>query len=106
MRRSREHPVLITSAKESKEVEYDRRRKRYAIMMFLRAVFIVAAALVYHVSAILALAFVVGGMVLPWSAVLIANDRPAKKRASRKPGPGANRERALPGSTEDRIVDG
>jgi Flp pilus assembly protein TadB len=109
MRRSRpaDEPVLITSAPESNEDEYDRRRKKYAIMMTLRAVAVIAAASTYRVSIWLAMAFVVAGTVLPWCAVIIANDRPAKKRERRPVRPGSgNTERALPAGTDDRVVDG
>jgi hypothetical protein len=106
MRRSRsEDPVLITSAPVSPDDEYDRRRKKYALLMLGRALCVVAAALTYHVSIILALGFVVGGLILPWCAVLIANDRPAKKRARRRYR-GAGTERALPAGDENRVVDG
>ena len=79
MRRSHDdQPALITTAPESSDDEYDRRRKKYAIMMALRAVCVIAAACTYRVSIVLALAFVVAGLVLPWCAVLIANDRPGR----------------------------
>jgi Protein of unknown function (DUF3099) len=51
-------------------------------MMGLRIVCVVAAASVFRVSILLALAFMVGGAVLPWCAVLIANDRPARSRTA------------------------
>ena len=100
-------PVLITTAHESGDDEFDQRRKKYAIMMTLRALCVLGAALTYHVSIVLALAFVVGGMVLPWCAVIIANDRPAKKRA-RVPDyqPDLRGERALPSGDDGRTVDG
>jgi Flp pilus assembly protein TadB len=105
MRRTRtEEPVLITSAPISPDQEYDRRRKKYAVMMLGRAVCVIAAALTYHLSIILALAFVVGGLILPWCAVLIANDRPAKKRA-RRTFRGTVTERALPPGREHPVVD-
>ncbi|MFN2519073.1 MAG: DUF3099 domain-containing protein [Jatrophihabitantaceae bacterium] len=107
MRRSHaDQPALITSAPESSAAEFDRRRKRYAVMMALRALCVVGAALSYHVSVALALLFVVAGMVLPWCAVLIANDRPAKKRAERVPHTGVPVERALPSGNDERVVDG
>jgi hypothetical protein len=102
-----DEPVLITTAPESSDDEYDRRRAKYAILMTLRAVCVIAAATTYRVSIWLALAFVVGGMVLPWCAVIIANDRPAKKRAERvtyRHDLGA--ERALPPGDDGRTVDG
>jgi Flp pilus assembly protein TadB len=107
MRRSRSEAVLITTAPESNDDGYDRRRKKYAIMMALRAVCVLAAALTYRVSIYLALAFIVGGIILPWCAVIIANDRPAKKRVN-TPGlrPGYGQERALTGGDDGRTVDG
>jgi hypothetical protein len=55
----------------------------------------------------LALAFVVGGMVLPWCAVIIANDRPAKRRQGRLSHRHDLRsERALPPGDDGRTVDG
>jgi Protein of unknown function (DUF3099) len=108
MRRSNaDEPPLITTAPESSDDEYDRRRKKYAIMMSLRAACVIAAACTYRVSILLALGFVVGGMVLPWCAVIIANDRPARKRAP-KTGyrPGLGSERALTAGDDGRTVDG
>jgi Flp pilus assembly protein TadB len=100
-----DQPALITSAPESVDAEFDRRRKRYAIMMSVRALCVIAAALTYRVSVILALAFIVGGAILPWCAVVMANDGPPRKRA-RKPDFGTGtRERALPGES-DRTIDG
>lgn len=98
--------VLITNAPESGDVEFDRRRKRYAIMMALRAVCVIAAASTYRVSILLAMVFVIAGAVLPWCAVLIANDRPAKKRAAQLGFPSASPERGLPSGADDRTVDG
>src|SRR5919197_2566072 len=108
MRRSRaDHPVVITTAAETPDEEYDRRRAKYAIMMALRAVCVIAAALTYRFSIPLALAFVVGGMVLPWCAVIIANDRPAKRRRDQVTHRHDLRpERALPSGDDGRTVDG
>jgi hypothetical protein len=107
MRRSHaEQPALITSAPESSDDQFERRRKKYAIMMSLRAACVVAAACTYRVSVVLALLFVVGGMVLPWCAVIIANDRPARKRAPAVVRPAQNAERALPSADDGRTLDG
>jgi hypothetical protein len=51
-------------------------------MMGLRIVCVIAAASVFRASILLALAFMIGGAVLPWCAVLIANDRPARNRTA------------------------
>jgi len=96
--------MVITSAPESPDDEFDRRRKRYAIMMGLRALCVLGAGLTYRYSIILAMVFVVGGLVLPWCAVLIANDRPPKKRRA-KQFHGAPAERGLPPGSDDRIFD-
>jgi Flp pilus assembly protein TadB len=108
MRRSRaDDPILITTAPQTPDDEYDRRRAKYAIMMSLRAVCVIAAATTYRVSIWLALAFVVGGMVLPWCAVIIANDRPAKKRQDHLTyRPDLRPERGLPSGDDGRTVDG
>ena len=107
MRRTRvDEPVLITSAHESADDEYDRRRRRYAITMSIRTLCVLAAALTYHLSIVLPLAFIALGMVLPWCAVIVANDRPARKRAQTPSyGTATGTERALT-SGDDRTVDG
>jgi hypothetical protein len=108
MRRSHApEPALITSARENPDAEYDRRRKKYAIMMGIRAVCVLVAGLTYRYSIWFAVACAVGGMVLPWCAVIIANDRPAQKRAqppARRPGAGS--ERAITAGDDSRTVDG
>lgn len=101
-----DQPALITDAPESLDDEFDHRRKRYAIMMALRAVCIIAAAVTYRVSLLLAIGLIVGGAVLPWCAVLLANDRPPKSaRRLRRP-PGGSDERALPAGSDDRTIEG
>ena len=100
MRRGHDQPTVITSARESNDDEFDRRRKKYAIMMSLRALAVIGAAppprrrwrsrSVHRCR-----------VVLPWCAVLVANDRPARKRRSGCPcrGPARARDhrRARPG---------
>ena len=108
MRRSHApEALLITSALESSDDEYDRRRRKYAVMMSIRGVCVIAAACTYQVSLWLALGLMVGGAVLPWCAVLIANNGPVKKRVpapTYRPGLGA--ERALTAGDDGRVVDG
>ena len=75
--------------------------------MSLRALAVIAAASTYRFSIWLAMAFVIAGTVLPWCAVIIANDRPAKKRGPRLGDHRVlNSERALPSGADDRVVDG
>lgn len=101
-----DQPALITSAPKSSEDEFDRRKKRYAIMMATRALCVVVAASTYRFSMILALTFVVAGAILPWCAVLIANDRPPKRHQARLGHVAVPHERSLPAGTDERVVDG
>lgn len=97
---------MITTAPEASGDEYDARRKKYAIMMAARALCVILAAVTYQVSLYLALAFVIAGAVLPWCAVLIANDRPPKRRHSDIGYVSVPTERALPSGSDERVVDG
>jgi Flp pilus assembly protein TadB len=77
--RHNDRPVLITEARLSGDDQFDRRRRRYLLMMTLRGVCVIAAAATVGISGWLAAGFVVGALVLPWTAVLLANDRPPKQ---------------------------
>jgi len=95
--------VLITEAPVNVDDEFDRRRKRYLIMMTIRALCIIGAASTFHFSGWLAAAFVAAAAVLPWSAVLIANDRPPKQEAQfRRFLPGLHGDRELTAGPADR----
>jgi hypothetical protein len=84
MKRAAERPILITDAERSQDDQLRRRQIRYVSMMGLRAVCLVLAALLATLKVPLLglwIALCVAGMVLlPWFAVLIANDRPPKDR--------------------------
>lgn len=100
-------PVLITSARRSSDDEYDRRRKKYTIMMGCRIVALIVAGLCYHVSIWIAVVCLVAGAILPWCAVLIANDNPPKSRQVDRGSVDAQAERALPGRVDpSRTIDG
>jgi hypothetical protein len=71
--------VLITEAEPSLAEQHAARKKRYAIMMATRGVCVVLAALSYRVVWLM-LIFAVLGAVLPWLAVIMANDRPPKSK--------------------------
>ena len=78
--------VSITSAPLSPDQEYSARRRRYATLMTIRIACVIAAVSVSSFSLLLALALMAGGAVLPWCAVLIANDRlPIEHAGQRKP---------------------
>ena len=78
-RQPADRAVLITEAPVNVDAEFEHRRRRYLLMMTLRALCVIGAASTFHLSGWLAAAFVVAAAVLPWMAVLIANDRPPKK---------------------------
>ncbi len=78
-RSRRPEPVLITEAEPSLAEQHAFRKKRYAITMGLRIVFIVLAASFYQIVWLM-LIFAVLGTVLPWIAVVMANDRPPKRK--------------------------
>ncbi|CAN5285159.1 DUF3099 domain-containing protein [soil metagenome] len=77
-RRPAAPPVLITDAQRSRIEEHNARRKRYTITMGLRIVCLVFAAVFYQTVWLMAI-LVVLACVLPWMAVLIANDRPPRR---------------------------
>ena len=75
----RAEPVLITAAEPSRDEQHAARKRRYAITMGVRAVSLVLAAVFYQtVSLMIIFAFL--GTVLPWIAVVMANDRPPKRK--------------------------
>jgi hypothetical protein len=96
-------PVLITEAAPSQSELHAARKKRYAITMGIRGVCIVLAAVFYQVLWLMLL-FAVLGAVLPWIAVIMANDGPPKKRVT------VNRYDARPDRVLEkrptRIIDG
>ena len=103
-------PVLITDAAESPERELRRREIRYVIMMGVRALCLVGAAILITTKPPLwpvwLIACVVGGVLLPWIAVILANDRPPRKRG-RPVRPGPSTPRSLPeGETGHPVIDG
>jgi len=102
----RSESVLITDAQQSRIDEHNSRRKRYTITMGLRIVCLILAA-IFYTTVWLMVILVVLACVLPWMAVLIANDRPPKKaeRVNRYGHPAP--ERALGSSVDSsRVIDG
>lgn len=84
MKRQAHQPVLITDAARSQDDQLRSRERRYVLMMALRAVCIVAGAILVGTSAPLLWLWLplcaVGMVLLPWLAVLLANDRPPKEK--------------------------
>jgi hypothetical protein len=80
-REGRPDPVLITEAEPSLPDQYAARKRRYAIMMGIRAASVILAVSLLHVIPLWAvLTLAVLGTFLPGFAVVMANDRPPKKR--------------------------
>ena len=75
----RPEPVLITEAAPSLAEQHAARKRRYVITMAVRGVSLVLAAVFYQ-TLWLALIFAALGTVLPWVAVMMANDEPPKKK--------------------------
>jgi len=78
-RSRRPQPVLITEAQPSLAEQHAARKRRYVLTMAVRSVCLVLAAVFYQ-TLWLALIFAALGIVLPWVAVMMANDGPPKKR--------------------------
>jgi Flp pilus assembly protein TadB len=103
--RHRGEPLLITEAAPSQSELHAARKRRYAITMAIRAVSLVLAAMTYQYSMWLMAVFAVLGTVLPWIAVVMANDAPPKKKLDanryRPPAP----DRILESGNKDRVID-
>ena len=106
----RRNPILITDAKISQEAELRRRERRYILMMLLRAVCLIVAVVLVMLKVPLLVIWLplcgLGMVLLPWLAVILANDRPPKdqyrlKRYRNNTAP-AN---ALPSQPSGRVID-
>ncbi|GLZ80075.1 hypothetical protein Afil01_48820 [Actinorhabdospora filicis] len=77
-------PALITNAEKSQDEQLRDRRLRYVLMMCARIVLVILAVVLVTLKVPLAwlwaLGCIVGGALLPWFAVLLANDRPPKEQ--------------------------
>ncbi|MFF5226786.1 DUF3099 domain-containing protein [Dactylosporangium sp. NPDC000521] len=75
----RPKPQLITTAERSPEQELRSRERRYVAMMLLRGLCVIVAAVLVTAKVPLLWLWlcllVAGALVLPWAAVLLANDR-------------------------------
>jgi len=77
-------PVLITDAEPSLEEQIRSRQIRYVIMMSIRAMCLVLASVLVIAQVPLLWLWVslclVGMVVIPWLAVILANDRAPKEQ--------------------------
>ncbi|MGI5215949.1 DUF3099 domain-containing protein [Plantactinospora sp. CA-290183] len=76
-------PILITDAPRSQDDQLRTRQRRYIVMMSVRALCVVAGAILVGAKAPLLWLWLplcaVGMVLIPWLAVLLANDRPPKE---------------------------
>jgi Protein of unknown function (DUF3099) len=84
VKRQAHQPILITDAERSQDDQLRSREVRYVVMMGIRLVCVVVGAILVGAKAPLLwlwLPLCAAGMVLiPWLAVLLANDRPPKEK--------------------------
>ncbi|WP_067504859.1 DUF3099 domain-containing protein [Actinoplanes sp. TFC3] len=86
MKKQPERPVLITNAARSPGDQLRSRKIRYVSMMGLRSLCLIVGAILISVKPPLLPVWLImcaaGMVLLPWMAVLIANDRPPKSQAN------------------------
>ncbi|MFC0315277.1 DUF3099 domain-containing protein [Gordonia phosphorivorans] len=109
---------LITRAETSLDQQHRDRVRKYLFMMSFRLPALVIAGIVYGVtgSAWWAVGIILFSVPLPWMAVLIANDRPARKHgevqyyrfgSGRTVGPSELPKEATPPTPPaPRVIDG
>ncbi|WP_407686793.1 DUF3099 domain-containing protein [Mycobacterium sp. HUMS_1102779] len=75
-------PVLITAAAPSYDEQHRARVRKYLTLMAFRIPALILAAVAYGAwhNGLISLAIVAASLPLPWMAVLIANDRPPRRR--------------------------
>ncbi|HEU4422039.1 MAG TPA: DUF3099 domain-containing protein [Pilimelia sp.] len=84
MKRQASRPVLITDAERSQDEQLRSRQIRYVTMMATRVVFLVLGGILISARVPMLWLWLIlcafGMTLLPWLAVIIANDRPPKER--------------------------
>jgi Protein of unknown function (DUF3099) len=82
VKRGAQRPVVITDAERSQDDQLRSRQIRYLIMMSTRAVLLIVAAVLVGMKVPLLplwlVLCVIGMVLLPWLAVILANDGPPK----------------------------
>ncbi|MFX0593777.1 DUF3099 domain-containing protein [Melissospora conviva] len=117
MKRPAYEPILITDARRSQHDELHGRMVRYVVMMGIRTVCLVVGAILVTVDAPLLWLWLplcaVGAILLPWLAVLLANDGPPKEENRLRVKLGIGRRklaaqpppRTLATEEEPRVID-
>lgn len=115
VKRQAHQPILITDAARSQDDQLRSRQTRYVVMMSIRAVCLVVGAILVGAKVPLLWLWLslcgVGMVLVPWLAVLLANDRPPKEqhrlsaRLSRRRLAESADSRALPAQQPTRVID-
>ncbi|MEV4810340.1 DUF3099 domain-containing protein [Micromonospora avicenniae] len=83
MKRQAYQPILITDASRSQNDQLNSRQRRYVLMMGIRVACLVVGAILVGAQAPLLWLWLplcgLGMVLIPWLAVLLANDRPPKE---------------------------
>jgi hypothetical protein len=103
-----ETAVLITEAAPSLEQQHRARVRRYSILMGFRIPCLVLAAGAYGLwhNALISLIIIGVSIPLPWMAVLIANDRPPRRKDEPSRWDGRRAERKALESGHHHSIDG
>lgn len=115
VKRQAYQPILITDAPRSQDDQLRGRQVRYLVMMSIRAVCLIVGALLVGAKAPLLWLWLplcgIGMVLVPWLAVLVANDRPPKEqhrlgaRLRARQAPPAPAPRVLPAQQPPRVID-
>lgn len=83
---SNDEVFVVTEAQRALDDQHRDRVRKYALMMSIRVPALIIAAVVFSATdnGLLALLIIAISIPLPWAAVLIANDGPARKRGARR----------------------
>ncbi|MEU5674510.1 DUF3099 domain-containing protein [Micromonospora sp. NPDC047762] len=83
VKRQAYQPILITDASRSQDDQLNSRQRRYVVMMGIRVLCIIVGAILVGANAPLLWLWLplcgLGMVLIPWLAVLLANDRPPKE---------------------------
>jgi hypothetical protein len=105
---SPDNPVLITEAEASLEDQHRARVRKYMTLMAFRIPALILAAVSYGVWANpwIAMAIIGLSIPLPWIAVLVANDRPPRRKGEPSRWDGRREELGALEAHEHRVIDG
>lgn len=104
---SPDNPYVITEAADSVEAQHRARVRKYMLIMSVRFPALILSAVAYGLwsNAWISMAIIGISVPLPWIAVLIANDRPPRKKGEpSRYDPKPREARALPPSA-DRTIE-